>query len=182
MKLFERTIISEQLKKIINTHNIKIGRAANLIWIAFHSRDGREYALHLQTLFRFCDGEKVLIADGDKYQPIKSIKDAPAFLPENFEWDKQGNNLLDEWVSSCQSTLINKLIVKDVKVNPYGDFEIIFSQNITLSVLIDTTSNDECCRFFEYHSKKPHLVVTGEGIQNPEDFSSDANGNGFCQQ
>lgn len=174
MRLFERNIILEQLEKMKNADNIKIGRAANLIWIAFKSKNDGEYALHLQTFFRFCDSEKVLIADGDKYKPISLIEDAPAFSVENFEWDKQGNNLFDEWISKHQSTLLNKLIVKEVNVNPYGDLEIIFSQNITLTVLLDTTSTDECWRFFEFHSKKPHLVVTGEGIQNPEDFSNDS--------
>lgn len=174
MRFFERNIILEQLKKIINADNIKIGRAADLIWIAFHSRDGREYALHLQTFFRFCDSEKVLIADCDKYQPISLIENEPSFLLEKFEWDKRGNNLLDEWIDKYQSNLINKLIVKEVKVNLYGDLEIIFNQNIILTVLIETTSSDECWRFFECHSNKPHLVVTGEGIQKPEDFSNDA--------
>lgn len=175
MRLYEKNIILEQLKKIINADNIKIGRAADLIWIAFHSRDDREYALHLQTFFRFCDSEKVLIADCDKYQPVSFIKEAPSFLPENFEWDKQGNNLFDEWIHKYQSNLISKLAVKEVKVNSYGDLKIIFNKNIILTVLIETTSSEECWRFFEYHSKKPHLVVTGEGILNPEDFSNDAN-------
>lgn len=165
MRLFERNIISVQLEKIKNADNIKIGRVADLIWIAFKSKNGREYALHLQTFFRFCDSEKVLIADGDKYNPISLIEATPSFSLENFEWDKQGSNLIDEWISKSQSTLINKLTVKEVKVNPYGDLEIIFSQNITLTVLLDTTSRDECWRFFEKDTDdREDIIVLGNTI------------------
>lgn len=175
MRVFERNIILVQLEKIKNADSIRIGRAADLIWIAFKSKDGTKYALHLQTFFRFCDSEKVLIADGDKYKPTSFIEGAPSFSAETFEWDKQGNNLMDEWISKYQSPLLNKLIVKEVSVNLYGDLEIIFNQNITLTVLIDSTSSDECWRFFEVHSQKPHLVVTGEGIEDLEDFLNESN-------
>lgn len=70
MTLSERNIITERMRKIIGAKNIKLGRVVDLVWIAMIGTDGRNYALHMQTFFRFCNQEAVLITDMDKYQPI----------------------------------------------------------------------------------------------------------------
>lgn len=169
MKLSERNIIITQLEVIKGAKNIKVGRAANLIWIAFEGINKKNYAIHLQTFFRFCDGQKVLITDSDKYQPTALARVNPKFDAQNFEWDVQGNNLLDQWVSEFQKILYS-LLVETVDINTLGDLEICFNHDITLTVLLDSTSSDECWRFFEWHSKKPHLVITGRGIEDLEEY------------
>lgn len=164
MTLLEINTIKERIDKMKGAKNIRIGRAADLIWIAMKGTDGKDYALHLQTFFRCCNEEEVLITDMDKYQPISPMTEA-----EDFDWDVQGNNLLDKWCEKFNKDLSDKMIIHSIEVNNYGDLKIRFSNSITLTVFIDTTSDDECWRFFVWHGTERHLVITGRGIQCQED-------------
>lgn len=53
MALLEINTIKERIDKVKGAKNIRIGRAADLIWIAMQGTDGKDYALHLQTFFDF---------------------------------------------------------------------------------------------------------------------------------
>ncbi|MCM1120816.1 MAG: hypothetical protein NC543_15830 [bacterium] len=143
MTVLEKNAIIENVNRIVGARNIKIGRVVDLIWIAMQGIDGRDYALHLQTFFRFCKDEKVLITDTDKYSPISSTNDS-----EDFHWDVIGSNLLDRWCDEFNRNLSPNICVESVEINNYGDLKICFSHSITLTVFIDTTSDDECWRFF----------------------------------
>lgn len=161
MKLSEKNTIIKSIKKIKGAKNIRIGRSVDLIWIAMKGLDGKDYAIHMQTFFRFCSEEKVLITDMDKYQPISSMTEI-----QDFNWDVRGNNLLDMWCYEFNKNLSDDIFIEFVEINDFGDLKIIFSNSITLTVFVDTTSDEECWRFFEWHSDKKHLVITGEGIQD----------------
>ena len=164
MTLSEKNMITECINKIKGAKNIKIGRAADLIWIAMRGIDGKDYALHMQTFFRFCNNEEVLITDMDKYQPI-----SPIVENENFNWDIKGNNLFDKWCDEFNKNLSDNTIIMSIEINRFGDLKINFSNSLTLTVFVDTTSSDECWRFFVWHGKERHLVITGRGIQCQED-------------
>lgn len=164
MTVLEKNAIIENVNRIVGARNIKIGRAADLVWIAMQGMDGKDYALHLQTFFRVYQGEEALITDMDKYQPISPTKDG-----EDFDWDVIGSNLLDKWCDEFNRNLSPNICVESVEVNHYGDLKICFSHSITLTVFIDTTSDDECWRFFVWRGEEEHLVVTGKGIQCQED-------------
>ncbi len=161
MTQLEKNTIIECINKIVGVKSIKIGRVANLVWIAMKGTDGKDYALHLQTFFRICNDERILITDMDKYQQI-----SPAGENEDANWDIQGNNLFDKWCNEFNNQLSNNVVIKSVEINDFGDLRIIFSNSLVLSVFVDTTSDDECWRFFVWHGKERHLVVTGKGIQH----------------
>lgn len=164
MTLLEINAIKECIDKAKGANKIKIGRSADLIWIAMKGVDGKDYALHMQTFFRFCNDEDVLITDMDKYQPISQMTDN-----EDFDWDVKGSNLLDKWCDEFNKNLSDSIIINSIDINNFGDLKIYFSNSITLTVFVDTTSNDECWRFFVWHGKERHLVITGRGIQCQED-------------
>lgn len=164
MTALERKTIKERIDKIIGAEKIRIGRAADLIWIAMKGVDGKDYAIHMQTFFRFCNNEEVLITDMDKYQPISPMTDK-----EDFDWDVKGSNLLDKWCDEFNRNLSDSIIIDSIEINDFGDLKICFSNSITLTVFVDTTSNDECWRFFVWREKERHLVITGRGIQCQED-------------
>ncbi len=164
MTLSEKNRITECVRRMKGAKNIRIGRAADLIWIAMKGTDGKDYALHMQTFFRFCNNEEVLITDTDKYQPIPQMAG-----DEGFDWDEKGNNLLDKWCDWFNENLSDHLTVEAIEINDFGDLKICFSKNITLTVLVDTTSDDECWRFFVWRGKEQHLVITGRGLQRQEE-------------
>lgn len=56
-----------------------------------------------------------------------------------------------------------------MEINNFGDLTVYFSNSITLTVYAGTASDEECWRFFEWHGKEEHLVITGRGIQCQED-------------
>lgn len=168
MTLSEKNTITECINKIKGAKSIKIGRAADLVWIAMKGIDGKDYALHMQTFFRFCNIEEVLITDMDKYQPI-----SPMTETENLNWDVKGNNLFDKWCDDFNKNFSDNIVIKSIEINNFGDLTIKFSNSITLNVFVDTTSNDECWRFFVWHGKERHLVITGRGIQCREDNVSE---------
>ncbi len=160
MTSLEKNKVLECINRMKGANKIKIGRAADLIWIAMKGIDGKDHALHLQTFFRFCNKEEVLITDMDKFQPTSLLAD-----DENFDWDVIGNNLLDEWCEKFNRELSEDVRVESIEVNDFGDLKICFGHSVTLDVLVDTTSNSECWRFFVWHGKERHLVMTGRGIQ-----------------
>lgn len=160
MNISEQAYITNELQKIKGATHIRIGRAADMIWIALTGTDGKEYAIHLQTFFRFCSEDGVLITDMDKYQPLNEFRDN-----EEFDWDKQGNNLFDQWCNRFNSTYTDTITVKSVEVNNMGDLTVIFDNGIFLDVLIDNTSEDECWRFFEKEAAEENdLIVLGNSV------------------
>ncbi len=158
-----KELILRKLNKLQNSCHFRIGRAADMIWISFIGEDKKEYALHLQTFFRFCTEDEVLITDMDKYQPISELKE-----PYDFNWDIKGENKFDKWCEKYNKEFFEYARVKCVKAENNGDLTIIFDNHIVLEVLIETTTGDECWRFFEKNNLNSHFVVTGNGIMNEE--------------
>lgn len=164
MTLSERNLITERMSIILGAKNVRIGRVFDLVWIAIKGTDGRDYALHMQTFFRFCNQEEILITDTDKYLPA-----SPEIDYDTFNWDVQGNNLLDKWCEEFNKNLSDKIIIDSVEINNFGDLTVYFSNFITLTVYAGMASDEECWRFFEWNGKEEHLVITGRGIQSQED-------------
>lgn len=175
MQSIERNIIFHKLRLIEGAQIRKIGRAINIVWINFNGIDGKKYALHLQTFFRLCNKNNILITDCDKYLPIDKLSSTPLFDLKTFNYDIQGDNLFDEWVKYQGETLLYNSFVDKVEVNTYGDLTIYFSNNLTLSIFLDTSNDDECWRIFELHSGEKHFVVTGNRIENLEEWIDEAN-------
>ena len=111
----ERNYISEKLQILIGTKISDINRNHGDIWIDFADEHGKCYILLMQTLFRLCDNEKILITDTDKYKNFESESNN-----DLFEWDVHGANIFDKWVASNKNDLLNSLTVQ--KVKRFGDY------------------------------------------------------------
>lgn len=152
----ERDYISQRLQILVGTEVTDIHRAHGDIWIDFTDEHGKCYILLMQTLFRLCNKEKILITDTDKYKSVEAEKD------DLFEWDVFGANIFDKWVISNKNDLLKKLIVREVNITEYGDLVIAFDKSITLTVYLEVTNDTECWRFFEKSSDEQYdLVVLG---------------------
>lgn len=155
----ERSYVSERLQILVGTKVTDINREYGDIWIDFTGEHGKCYILLMQTLFRLCDKEKILITDTDKYKNPE---------PEDnglFEWNVRGANLFDRWLAFHKNELLESLVVQKVEVTEFGDLVILFDRGITLTVYPEVTNGTECWRFFEKDSdEKYDLVVLGNGI------------------
>lgn len=156
----ERNYISEKLQILIGTKISDINRNHGDIWIDFADEHGKCYILLMQTLFRLCDNEKILITDTDKYKNFESESNN-----DLFEWDVHGANIFDKWVASNKNDLLNSLTVQKAKITEFGDLVIIFDKSITLTVFLEVTNDTECWRFFENgNDEKYDLIVLGNCI------------------
>jgi hypothetical protein len=103
-------MIWNEIKLLEGKRLQKIGRAANLIWLAIGEmrecmiankmRLRSAYAIHITCACRVIGiNREILFTGGDKYFPKPGLPD-----DENFDWDVQGNNLFDHkakiWFSS----------------------------------------------------------------------------------
>lgn len=157
----EKAYIFDKLQILLGTRVTNINRNHGDIWFEFADESGKCYILLMQTLFRLCTDEKILITDTDKYKASDSIDD------DAFDWDVQGANIFDKWVISSKNNLLNSLIVKDVGINKFGDLQILFNNNITLTVYLEVTNDNECWRFFEKDcDEKLDLVVLGNCVKH----------------
>lgn len=155
----EKNYVSEKLQILVGTKVTDINRKHGDIWIDFTDEHGKCYILLMQTLFRLCNKEKILITDTDKYKGFDSEND------DLFEWDVCGANIFDRWVTSNKNDLLKTLIVQNVKVTEFGDLVILFDQSISLTVYLEVTNATECWRFFEKgKDEKYDLVVFGNCI------------------
>ena len=120
-----------------------------------------EYGIHFQCLYRIVGGNEIILAKNDRYQPSSIIS------PDNyddFEYDKVGNNLLDENIATKFIDLAD-FIVKDIKLNRLGDLLITFTNGFLVEGLADLSKSEECWRFFKTGNiHEPHLVVAHNGL------------------
>lgn len=155
----ERSRVSERLQVLVGARVTEVNRSYGDIWIDFTDEHGRCYIILMQTLFRLCDEEKILITDTDKYKGHEPDDNG------SFEWNVRGANIFDRWVAANKDGLLKSLIVREVKVTELGDLVLLFDKNITLTVFSEVTNDVECWRFFEKgKDEKYDLIVLGNGI------------------
>lgn len=158
----------EYISNLIGEPIIDFGRATDMAWISLgktfkvknHKNEETEkstFAIHLQCPWRMIQGHgcEILFASHDIYVPNTMTE-----WNEDFDWDVQGINLFDEKVSRWKSDNIPAYVV-DLQYSNLGDLKLILSNNNILEVFINTSSNNECWRFFECGVDKEHLVVSG---------------------
>jgi len=122
------------------------------------------YALDTLCSLRFSCGDEVIFAKSDMFLPIEEIANKPDFIWDDFDWHVRGNNALDRIVASHFNGEFSEYIVKSVKVNKFGDLTIAFENGFVLELFADGSGYSENWRFGEINSGKPHLVLTGNGI------------------
>ena len=165
--------IIDELRVLIGTELIDVGRAANMVWLHFTKDEESKYALHLQCPFRFETNEGILVTSGDMYFPATSFNEEYS----DYAYDVQEKNLFDEKAVM----LINGYYVQELITGKHNDLHIEFSGEISLNTFTNSSTNEEQWRFFqvvkfktkeereEYfdiHPECNHLVVTPIGFSN----------------
>ncbi|MBN1552897.1 hypothetical protein JW979_15595 [bacterium] len=155
---------------LINKCLIDIGRAANMAWLFFDSDrekqavDKSGFLLHVQSPFRMIDmidpeKSEVLFASLDMYLPNSENEQSLKFAG-----GVHGNNRYDEeakkWLQENESVYVKKL-----HFNVLGDLRLLLSNGHVFEVRVTSSLDgeyDECWRFFERGSDRPHFVVNGK--------------------
>lgn len=129
-----------------------------------------EYALHISCTYRIRCGNDIILGKEDRFQPSRKLLGSADFDWERFNddsnaqyFDKLGNNRMDE-IISMKFNELDGFIIDFVKVGKLGDISISFANNFIIEVYVDTSSDNECWRFFKANSDD-HLVVTSKGIE-----------------
>ena len=160
MNLSENNIIIDKLMPIIGSKIYSIGTEENgNLWIRFINQQGNIYILIMQSFFRICDSETILITDLDKYEPSDVFKSSVHYDEDNYDFKTPNSSILHEWIDINEEKLISNLEVKDIKLNVLGDLEIKFNSDISLTVYLETTSDQECWYFLEESIDKTQLLI-----------------------
>lgn len=165
-----------ELKDLIRKKLQYFGRAIDVCWFGFGNltletddkgvqRTVAEYALHIQSSFRIWKpgNPQFRIGFSDVFNPCGGGE-----RPEAFNWDIQGGNFYDEKVKAFQenSEQMDGMIVAAVEVNELFDLKITFTNGFLLETFSECFCEAvELWRLFEPYREKPHLVVTGAGLE-----------------
>ena len=147
-----------------------IGRASDMAWLSIgntikvRNLKGKEvlkgtFAIHIQCPWRMIDNEKscILFSSYDMYMPNKVFSQK-----KDFDWDIQGANLYDEKVIEWKNRY-GDVLIESVYISSLGDLKMKLSNGHSIEIFINTSSSEECWRFFECNTKKKHLVYQGTG-------------------
>lgn len=179
-----REQIEKALECLIGLSFWGAGRTLNLLSFQFGPRqkriswrDGREsevgtYALHVQCAWRIVRGGRILAASDDRFRDWDDEDEVVYHVDgEAYVWSKSSSTLLDQLLSrffgQCEQTPI---FVQTVQVDDLGGVIITLSDGITLTLFPNASADDEeYWRFFRPGKDEPHLVVTAQGIEDPEE-------------
>ncbi len=106
----------------------------------------KDYVFRIQSAFRLVQGETVLLANMDIFQPSNELENSENFSWDNFNWDVKGNNLFDSNVPDVLQALA-ETTVEDIELTPLGDVTVTFSNGTFLQTFTNA-SNDEQWRLF----------------------------------
>ncbi|MFV0425213.1 MAG: hypothetical protein ACK5K7_06635 [Bacilli bacterium] len=128
------------------------------------------YAIHISSTFRFICGYDIIINKDYMFTPSNKYIQENKINEDNYDeekfnidWDIKGNNAFDETVDKYFPNNEFKFIVKDAKINRFGDLKIIFENGFTFETFTDLNGDYECWRFFEVGSDK-HIVISSVGL------------------
>jgi hypothetical protein len=166
--------LTKILKNLLDLPLWSIGRAGSLEWFAFGSerreiplKNGKyktvsDYALHVQCSWRIRDKNKILIASRDRFYP--SGADPYAEI-DNFEWDKDGANQLDQRITEFMARETLPLNVRQIVADDIGSFKLKLNDTYFFEVFPDNSIATEYWRLFRPYSDQEHFVCTNEGIK-----------------
>lgn len=141
----------------------KLGRAADLVWLQFgvlrdvNTRYGTktvgEWALHIQTSWRFVRESKIVVGVGDLY-----------IFPDGETYDFEGNRLskFDERANQLnQSIATSDILVQQVLCDDVGGFSLVFTDNSRFDVfpkISEDTIDIEHWRLLQPEGSAEHVV------------------------
>lgn len=159
-------VIIDRLSVIKNSKIYSMGtEECGDLWIKFIDEFDKIYILLIRTFFRFCNSEKILITDSDKYEPSNLFKSSSSYDEYSYDFRILDSSILHEWLDNNEKKIMINLKVQDIQINTFGDLQLQFDNDISLTVYLETTSHDECWCFFEESTNKIHdFIVYGNGI------------------
>lgn len=174
--------IEETLHCLIGHPFWGAGRITNLLTFQFGPRQMRTnyrgksyevgtYALHVQCAWHLTNAQRILAASGDLGYELRNTDEEMSNADgEVYAWPKKESSLLDERLFHFFQQHKNMpLTVQAVRADDYGGLIIELSENHRLTVFPDTSLEEECWRFFQLGTDLPHLVVTGQSLEDQEE-------------
>jgi len=169
-----KDIINQALKQLIGLEFTRTTRAANMECLKFgilYQKDRKgierqvgEFGLHLQCPWRFTKGNEIIVGNDD----LTEQPDENAEYDENFNWDIQGGNLRDVKLKLFLETGNYK--VTSAKADEFGGFELLFTDNIKLTVFPALSSKNQYSEYWRMLDNRNtisnHFVVGTFGAQN----------------
>ena len=136
-----------------------------------------EFRLHIASAYRIICGNEIILARSDRFYPSTGIEkraEAEGRAPdwEKDDFDKIGHNKLDETIGLRFRELAD-FVAEAVDVNRLGDLRIKFANDFVLEAYSDCSQHDDECWRFWHEGDDDHLVITGTGIEPPEDEPED---------
>jgi len=167
--------IEQHLQQLVGLGLTTTTRAANMECLKFGTlldtnKAGQEieigeFALHLQCPWRFTSKTKILIGSLDLYEPV----DENAEYDDHFEWDQPNGNLRD--VKLRELLKAENLTVTSIIADNFGGFDIIFTNDIRLSIFPAYSKVDQYSEHWRLlnnkETDKSHFVVSGDDV--PQD-------------
>ena len=154
------------LSALIGSPMRQIGRAADLLWIHFGqwrevpsrrggTRQVGEWALHIQTDWRFVLESEIVVGVREMYQYDED--------GSQFDWSKDGESRFDRLAVRLNREFETEMdIVTDVTCDDVGGFSILLRSGLRFDVFpcaAFSTPDVEFWRFFEPATENDHYVV-----------------------
>lgn len=159
--------LSEILNELDGLILHPVGSVADMLWVHFGApklvpdhygelREVGEWALHLQCPWRFIQNHRVILASSDFYyaetgEPLDTNSGSQSVFQKNAE-------RLNLWIES------NKVRVSSVTYSEAGAFDLIFTDDLKLTVMPSQSENitNESWLLFKPYVDEPHIVFPAE--------------------
>ncbi|WP_338751107.1 hypothetical protein [Bacillus sp. FJAT-52991] len=163
--------IENHCRNLIGFPLNEIGRNSNMVWFGFgksittvnkrgDSFKSSEFVLHIQCTWRLIKENKIITASRDIYVPKSNWNS-----DNEFDWDIIGENRFDELLKDFLKKYCGKIYIILLNSDPLGGLRISFTDNISLEIFPDESTEEEFWRIFTPGKLDSHFVVTGLGIE-----------------
>lgn len=122
-----------------------------------------QFDIHLQCPWRITKNDAILVGSDDLVEQA----DENAEFDENFDWDVQGENLSDIKLDAFLKS--GRHIVESVTADNLGGFELMFNNDVRISIFPTLSSKSEYAEFWRLIDNRSvesiHFVVSSTGIR-----------------
>ena len=162
------------LKVLLGLRLQEIGRAADMLWMAFgelrtmttrtgQQREVGEWALHLQTPWRFSVGSTLLVGAKDIYTNWETGQFGEYLEIGDSRFDRLANILNQRLKNMAHCT-------RSIACDGLGGFRLAFDDDLSFDAFSDMSHDhpeNELWRLFEPATEKHHFVVQTSGSVRP---------------
>ncbi len=131
-----------------------IHRAIDMLCLSLGERC-RGYGLHIQSPWRFKEGNKILLASHDIYEPYCCD------VPEDWEYDITGRDDASSSVFDVEAKVLSEKMqgayVTDAHISELGDISISFSNGVVFEQFVPASRKSEEWRLID-DSRGVHMV------------------------